>query len=114
MPMSDRDRMIHMLDYAEKTAGIARNRRREELEQDTTLLFALLHGVQTVGEAAAAVSEQGRLAYPTVRWRQIISMRNRLVHGYDSVNCDILWETVQTHVPELIEELLKFIPPEQT
>jgi uncharacterized protein with HEPN domain len=75
---------------------------------------ALLHGVQTIGEAAAGVSEMGRNRYASVPWTKIISMRNRLVHGYDRVDLNILWETVQTHLPLLVDELLKCIPPEQT
>jgi len=114
MPLTDLERMVHMLEYAEKTMRIAQGHHREDLEQDTKLLFAVLHGVQTIGEAAACVSEAGRNAATNIPWRQIISMRNRLVHGYDSVHHDILWDTVQKHIPELIEELMRIIPPEQT
>ena len=60
MPADDMTRLMHMLTYAEKTVAIARGRCRKDLETDTTLEFALLHGVQTIGGAAANVSEAMR------------------------------------------------------
>jgi uncharacterized protein with HEPN domain len=104
---------MHMLNYAEKTAAIAKSS-REDLETDTMPEFALLHGVQTIGEAAVNVSEATRNRFPSIPWSRIIGMRNRLVHGYDSVDHGILWQTVCESVPELAEELLRHIPPEQT
>jgi uncharacterized protein with HEPN domain len=114
MPASETDRLVHMLHYAEKTIAIARDRTRDQLEKDTTLEFAILHGVQTIGEAAAQISESTRDRHPAIPWAKIIGMRNRLIHGYDSVDHDILWQTVNIALPELIEILLKIIPPEYT
>ena len=42
---------------------------------------------------------------PDVPWPQIVGMRNRLVHAYFDINADILWDTVQVALPELLEKL---------
>jgi len=39
-------------------------------------------------------------------------MRNRLIHGYFDINLDIVWETIQTDLPELIESLENIISTE--
>jgi len=47
-----------------------------------------------------------------ISWQEINGMRNRLVHQYDDVNLNIVWDVVQTEIPTLIEELKLRIPPE--
>ena len=51
-------------------------------------------------------------AHPEIPWRQIVGMRNRLVHGYFDVNLRRLWETVQRDIPRLILQLEVIVPPE--
>jgi len=54
-----------------------------------------------------------RLLHPPIAWPQIISMRNRLIHGYDSVDYSILWDAVTKNFPPLLLELKKILPPEE-
>ena len=74
--------------------------------------LAILHLVQTIGEAATRVSPEGRAATPTIPWSLIIGMRHRLVHDYDRVSLTVAWETVRNDLPRLIEALRPFIPSE--
>jgi len=50
------------------------------------------------------------LKHPDIPWIQIIGLRNRLIHGYDSVDMDILWNIVSKDLPPLIAVLEKAIP----
>jgi uncharacterized protein with HEPN domain len=61
--------------------------------------------VEIVGEAARAVSDATRQRYPTVAWRQIVGTRDRLIHGYEAVDLDILWSIVTIDLPALIADL---------
>ena len=65
-----------------------------------------------VGEAAARVTHGGQAKYPSIPWQQIVGMRNRLIHGYDQVDLDILWDTIEVDLPPLITELEKILEPE--
>ena len=47
--------------------------------------------------------------YAELPWPQIIAMRNRLIHGYDSVDYDILWDTIKEDIPHLISSLEEVI-----
>jgi uncharacterized protein with HEPN domain len=55
------------------------------------------------------VSERTR--YSGIPWVQIVGLRNRLIHGYDNVDFDILWEIVTKDLPPLIAELEKILSP---
>jgi len=63
-----------------------------------------------VGEAANRITKERRDAIPNIPWRQIISMRNRLIHGYASVDRDVLWDVVRNDLPLLIAELARAVP----
>lgn len=106
--MSRRDpivRMRHMRDHAQKAVRMARDRTREELDRDEMLRLALTHLVELVGEAASQVPRDTRDEYPQIPWPKVIGMRHRLVHGYDTVDHDILWDTIRGDLPGLVEAL---------
>lgn len=66
-----------------------------DLENDELLAYAVVHALQIIGEAANHVTEDIRAAFPNVEWAAIIGMRNRVVHGYNVINYDIVWTVVQ-------------------
>jgi uncharacterized protein with HEPN domain len=96
-----------MLDHAREAFDMARGVNREHLDQDRKLQLSLTRLVEVVGEAASRVSPEVRERYPSIPWRQIVSMRNRLIHGYDALDFDVLWNTVILEMPRLIAELEK-------
>lgn len=61
--------------------------------------------LEIVGEAASRVPADERTKCPSIPWTQIVGLRNRLIHGYDSVDFDILWESLTQDLPPLIAEL---------
>ena len=63
-----------------------------------------------VGEAAGRVSGSEREKYDNLPWKGMIGMRNRLIHGYDAINIEILWNTIQNDLPELVRELDRSLP----
>ena len=105
----DRTRLRHMQDHAEEAAEMAAGRSRRDLEGDRQFCLALTHLVESAGEAAARVSSEGRHRWPTVPWVGIVGLRNRLIHGYDAVDLDILWDIVQQDLPPLIEQLRRIL-----
>ncbi len=94
-----------MVDSAEHALQFVKARRREDLDSDVMLRMALTRAIEIVGEAAAQVTEAGRAELPAVPWPQIVGMRNRLVHAYFDIDLDILWDTVQLALPDLIAPL---------
>jgi len=69
--------------------------------------FAIIHALEVIGEAAKQVPAPVRDEYPDIPWRDIAGMRDRLIHGYFSVNLERLWNTVQEDLPRLEAALKK-------
>jgi uncharacterized protein with HEPN domain len=61
--------------------------------------------IEIIGEAANRVLESIQTQYPDFPWLQMVGARNRLIHGYDSVDFDILWTVANHDLPSLITQL---------
>jgi uncharacterized protein with HEPN domain len=105
----DTTRLRHRLDHAAEATEMAKGHQRQDLETDRQLYLALTHLVEIIGEAAARVSPEGRKRWPAIPWTGVIGLRNRLIHGYDEVDLDILWAIIQTDLPPLIAELRRIL-----
>ena len=77
------------------------------------LTLALLKSLEIIGEAANGVSSVTQNRYPGIPWRDIIGMRNRLVHVYFDVDLDLVWDTIRTDLPPLIVELERVLGAER-
>ena len=111
--MSRRDDQVtlrHILEHAREAIEMANSRSRADLDSDRMLELSLTRLVEIVGEAATRTTEEIREAHAAIPWREIVAMRNRLIHGYDSIDKDILWEVVTNDLPPLaagIEQILR-------
>jgi uncharacterized protein with HEPN domain len=99
----------HMLDHTEEAVSLACKRSRADLEGDRVFFLALLKLVEIVGEAATRISSPAQAAHPEIPWSEIIGTRNRLIHGYDAVDHNILWEIVTADFPTLSKTLRAFV-----
>ena len=108
-PPEDDVLLRDMLDHARKAVAAVAGRERGDLERDDVLAAALERFIEVLGEAAGKVSEATREQAAAVPWRGIIGMRNRLVHGYASVDHDIVWDVVTDDLPRLIADLERLV-----
>jgi uncharacterized protein with HEPN domain len=111
MRQDDQIRLRHMLDAAREAIGFVQHRRREDLDQDRQLEWALVKAIEIIGEAAQ-LSPDARAQVAGIPWDKIIGMRHRLVHAYFDINRAILWTTVQEGLPLLIVEPERHLPNE--
>ena len=98
-------RLRHMLDHTREASNLARSHSRSDLDTDRLLGLGLVRLLEIVGEAAGRISEGLRAEQTLIPWPRIVGLRNRLIHGYDSVDMDILWEILTNDLPPLIESL---------
>ncbi len=101
----------HMRDHAHEAMVLMHGRLQQDLESDRMLELAVVRLLEVVGEAASRVSKKMRDDSDRIPWTQVMGLRNRLIHGYDSVDMDIVWEILHQDIPPLIIELDRLLPP---
>ncbi|MDZ4659639.1 MAG: HepT-like ribonuclease domain-containing protein [Bythopirellula sp.] len=101
-----------MLDLASEAVSLCQGRSLDDFSRDRLWCLAMERLVLNVGEAAKRVSVAAQAQLPQIPWPQIIAFRNRIVHGYDSVDYSRVWQILQTDMPQLILELKKLNLPE--
>jgi len=106
-------RLRHMLDHAAEVVALVEGRNRKDLDSDRLLNLALVRLLEIVGEAAARLFPETRDGYSHIPWPDIIGLRNRLIHGYDIVDFDILWDIGHDDLPPLVLQLGEILGTEK-
>ncbi|MFH1771657.1 MAG: DUF86 domain-containing protein [Candidatus Omnitrophota bacterium] len=70
---------------------------------------AVVRNLEIIGEAASKISPALRKKLPGIQWRDIVDMRNRLIHEYFGVDYEIVWNVVKVELPRLKEQLKKAV-----
>ena len=94
-----------MQDHAQEAVELMRGRSRSDLDSDRLLALAVVRLLEIIGEAAGRVPAEEQARRPTIPWASIVGLRNRLVHAYDDVDYDIVWQIVTVDLPALVLEL---------
>ena len=106
--MSRHDPLVsvhQMLDHAREAVEMVRGRCRPDLDTDRMLNLALVRLMEVVGEAATRVPDAFQSHHPHVPWRDVTDLRNRLIHGYDMIDFDVLWAIVHDDLSPLVTQL---------
>ena len=94
-----------MIDFGEKVLTYT-----DGLEQDAFIAESLIHdatlrNLELIGEAATHIPDRVREVHPEIQWRLIIATRNRLAHSYLGIDDDVIWDIIQTDIPNLLPSL---------
>jgi len=99
------DYLQDMLDAADKVALFVRGLTLEKFLADEKSQFAVIRGLEIIGEAAKKIPASFKAKCPQVPWREIAGMRDKLVHDYFGVNAQVVWRTALEDVPRIAESL---------
>jgi uncharacterized protein with HEPN domain len=94
-----------MLDAAREAGALVAGRSRADYDSDRTLRLALVRLLEVVGEAASRIPAEFRDEHPEIPWFGVIGLRNRLIHGYDDVDYDIVWRILTDDIVPLAKVL---------
>lgn len=106
----DEEHICDILDAAALAISYVEGKERNDFLADVQLQDAVIRRLEIIGEAGRRISDNTRAAHPSVPWHDIVSMRNFLIHEYDGVDMDIVWDTVQSDLPKLISALEGILP----
>ncbi len=94
-----------MISFAEKILTYTMNQEQSQFIADERTYDATLRNLELIGEAATHIPEIVRSAHPEIPWRQIIAVRNRVIHAYLGIDDDIIWSIIRDDIPVLLVAL---------
>lgn len=109
MSPEERERLNHIVEAAARIADYLQGVSKEDFLRDSLRQDAGIRRIQIIGEAARHLSPELLASMPDFPAREARGMRNVLVHDYDGVNIERLWDTAINDIPVLKEALVKYL-----
>lgn len=103
--MKNRIIVEKMLQYAEKIAAYVDGLDQTGFTESPLVVDACVFNLSQIGELVAKVSDDFEKSHDNIPWRQLYGLRNRIVHDYEGINLDLVWQIVSDDIPDLIEKL---------
>lgn len=104
--LADEVRIKHILDAITEVEHYLTGITLSDFLNNSEKRFACIKQLEIIGEACSKISESLKLAYPEIRWREIIAFRNISIHEYFGVNFQIVWEIAKYDLPVLKNQFL--------
>ncbi len=77
----------------------------KDFVNDNKTVDAVIRNLEIIGQAARNINEEVKINHPEIPWKDMVSLRNKVLHEYFGVDLEILWKTVQEDIPSLKESL---------
>lgn len=108
--LRDNESLIDIERAARRVLRYTENISRVDLEVNDEKLSAILYQIAVIGEATKRLSQDLRQQHPEIPWREIAGMRDMLIHKYDQVDFDVIWDVVESKLPQLLTLLEPLLP----
>jgi len=98
-----------ILDAMDKAEVLVEGFTYHAFEEDFRTNFAVIRALEIIGEATKRLPMNVREQYPEIPWAGMAGMRDRIIHGYDTVDLQIVWDVVKQDIPAIkpqIQQLL--------
>jgi uncharacterized protein with HEPN domain len=102
--------MHEILRRAKRVEELFREYTYDDFKANWRVHDLVMHEFEILGEAARRLTPEVRSAHPEIAWHAIIGFRDRLIHGYDAVDYELVWDTARDDIPQLIAEITPLIP----
>lgn len=99
--------LLDIFESAKIAVGYLKDYSLEQFEKDIRTQDAVIRRIEIIGEASSKVSEDTQNKYINIPWKNMKGMRNLLIHEYNYLDLEIIYETVLNNIPPLIKELEK-------
>ena len=94
-----------MIEFGERVLSYTEGLDQDHFLADGRTYDATLRNIELIGEAATHIPKYVREEHPDIPWRRIVGTRNRVAHGYLGIDDDVVWDIIQTDVPDLLPRL---------
>jgi uncharacterized protein with HEPN domain len=97
--IGDKARIHHILDAILEIEKYTSQKSLSDFTEDTMLQSACIRQLEIIGEAASRISDDLKAELTDIKWREIIGLRNILIHEYFGVDIDIIWQIIEEDIP---------------
>ncbi len=108
----DETYLLDILIAANKALKFVEGIDRNKFEENEIVQNAVMRPLEIIGEAAGRISKEFRKAHPEIPWREMVGLRNRLIHEYFRIDFGAVWGTIHKDLPKLIEIIEPLVPKE--
>ena len=98
-----------ILDAMDKAEILVEGFSYDEFKADFRTNFAVVRALEIIGEAAKRLPASLREKYPAIPWRGMAGMRDRIIHGYDTVDLQIVWDVVENDIPRINPQIQQIL-----
>jgi uncharacterized protein with HEPN domain len=106
--MKDQNLLLNdILEYSKKAIEFTKGLTFEQFVVDNKTFLATVRCLEIIGEASKKIDENIKSLYRDIPWKKITGMRDVIIHNYDGINKDIVWNTVINNLPEIIKIIEK-------
>ena len=109
---NDRERLLDITEAIRQIEKYAA-RGKAVFEQDELIQNWIVSRLQIIGEAARALTPDFRERHSEISWKDIIGMRNILVHDYFGIDTEIVWSVVEEALPTFKSRIAAILKGEE-
>jgi uncharacterized protein with HEPN domain len=106
---SDKIYLLNILDAINRINKYLKGVSFEAFLKNTEKQDAVVRNIEIIGEAANSLSKAFQGKHKEIPWRNIVDMRNKLIHDYDSVDYQIVWDVYSSKLPVFKKQLSSLI-----
>ena len=108
--LRDKSSLLDILNACESIERYIKNKAFNDFDKDEMMQDAVIRKIEILGEASNRISEETKTRFPDLPWDKMKGMRNILIHMYDELDLNIIWDTISKDIPNLQNNLRKILP----
>jgi uncharacterized protein with HEPN domain len=103
----------HIKDECSYIISVSRQLNFDTFNDDETLKRAIVRSLEIIGEATKKIPADTKVRWNSIQWKNMAGMRDRLIHDYMGINYRIVWDVVKNKIPDIHDQISKFINQEK-
>ena len=111
MPQHDLSNLTDIIQAGKQIEEFIKDVDKAKFNGSSLIQSAVIRQIEIIGEATKRLTEKFRSEHTEIPWKKMAGMRDILIHAYDHVDIDEVWNAIKTALPSIIKQIEKLITP---